>query len=348
MPAHKKKAKRNPPSPTEGFFLALRDNFKDKGLSKTGAAGRFPKDLLEIKSLSRSHIEAILGLAREFREKEARGQKKHEDLKGKTLINIFFEPSTRTRTSFELAGRRLSADMMTIAPQASSLSKGESLKDMIENLEAMGPDLMVVRHAVSGAPGLIASYTQAAVVNAGDGSHEHPTQALLDAFTVQDKLGEIDGKHLVIVGDIAYSRVARSNIYAFTKLGGKVTCVGPATLIPPGIEKMGAKVETNLDKILPYADAIMFLRIQKERQEKLNFPSLAEYTHFYGMNRARWSQLRSDAVVMHPGPINRGVEIEPEIADGRLEGGAKTVILDQVKNGTAVRMAVLSIWGRSL
>ncbi|QQR80371.1 MAG: aspartate carbamoyltransferase catalytic subunit [Deltaproteobacteria bacterium] len=337
MPAHKKKLNTNPPSQAEGFFLALKEKF----------TGKLPKDCLEIKSLSRNQIETILDLAQEFKEKEARGQKKHEDLKGKALINIFFEPSTRTRTSFELAGRRLSADMMTIAPQASSLSKGESLKDMIENLEAMGPDLMVVRHAASGAPGLIASYTKAAVVNAGDGSHEHPTQALLDAFTVKEKLGEIQGKHLVIVGDISYSRVARSNIYAFCKLGGKVTCVGPATLIPPGIEKMGAKVETDLDKILPHADAVMFLRIQKERQEKMNFPSIAEYTRFYGMNRTRWAALKKEALIMHPGPINRGVEIEPEIADGRLEGGAQTVILDQVKNGTAVRMAVLSLWGRS-
>lgn len=333
MPVTKKKTlKQNPPS-QEGFFL-------------TKPPANPSKDLLEIKSLSRSQIETILALAERFKSDEAKGKKKHEDLKGKTVINLFFEPSTRTRTSFELAARRLAADLMTIAPQGSSLSKGESLKDMIENLEAMGPDLMVVRHAVSGAPGLIASYTKASVVNAGDGSHEHPTQALLDLFTVREKLGSVEGKHLVIVGDISYSRVARSNLYAFKKLGAKVTCVGPATLIPPGIEKLGARVENNLDHVLPSADAVMFLRIQKERQEKLNFPSIAEYTHFYGMNAKRWAALKPTALIMHPGPINRGVEMDPEIADGKLKGGAQTVILDQVQNGTSVRMAVLSLWAK--
>jgi aspartate carbamoyltransferase catalytic subunit len=245
-----------------------------------------------------------------------------------------------------LAARRLSADLMTITPQSTSLAKGESLKDMTENLEAMGPDLLIVRHASSGVPGLMANYTRAAVINGGDGSHEHPTQALVDLFTVQEKLGMIQGVHLLIVGDVAYSRVARSNIYAFRKLGGRVTVCGPATLLPPGLESLGVRVGTDFNKALPDADVVMLLRIQKERQEKLNFPSLAEYTRFYGLSKDRIPLLRKEALIMHPGPINRGVEIDSEVADGLVNGGPQTVILDQVTNGIAVRMAVLSIWGQ--
>lgn len=324
---------KNPPPKAGGFFLA---KFPPK----------FPKDLLGIKDLTQKQIESILQESRHFK----RGQKKDRErataLKGKTVINLFFEPSTRTRTSFEIAARRLSADLMTMTPQATSLTKGESLKDMVENLEAMGPDLVVVRHASSGVPELISQHTQAAVINAGDGSHEHPTQALVDLFTVREILGTVRGVHLMIVGDLAYSRVARSNIYGFTKMGGRVTCVGPATLIPPGLQSLGVRVSTNLEEILPQADVVMLLRIQKERQEKLNFPSLAEYTRFYGLTKDRLSQMKKGALIMHPGPINRGVEIDPEIADGLIPGGPQTVILDQVTNGIAVRMAVLSLWGQ--
>jgi aspartate carbamoyltransferase catalytic subunit len=315
---------KNPLPQAEGFFL--------------------PRNLLGLKELTAPQIEKILDLAAVYKKKMAVGTRLASPLQGKTVINLFFEPSTRTRTSFEMAARRLSADLMTIAPQSSSLSKGESLKDMVENLEAMGPDLLIVRHDSSGVPGLIARYTKASVISAGDGSHEHPTQGLVDLFTVREKLGTIRGKKLVIVGDIAYSRVARSNIYGFQKMGAKVTCVAPATLIPPGLKTMGVTVDTDLEKHLPDADAVMLLRIQKERQEKMNFPSLSEYSLFYGLTRERARLMKKDGLIMHPGPINRGVEIDPEVADGQIEG-PQTVILDQVANGTAVRMAVLSLWG---
>ena len=301
----------------------------------------FPKDLLGIKELSREQIVRILDLAGRYK-----GGRGSQPLKGKSVINLFFEPSTRTRTSFELAARRLGAAVISMSPQTSSLTKGESLKDMVENLEAMHPNLLVVRHAASGVPGLIASYTNAAVINAGDGSHEHPTQALVDLCTVRQFLGKIAGLKLVIVGDLAYSRVARSNIYGFSKLGAKVIAVGPATLIPPGLERLGCTVDTDLDRHLPTADVVMLLRIQRERQESLNFPSLAEYSRFYGLTRGRVERMKASALIMHPGPINRGVEIDPEIADRRGPPGPRTVILDQVANATAVRMAVLAQWGR--
>ena len=313
----------------------------------------FPSSLLGISDLKVEHIRHILTRSAAHRSHfQARFQahsqdKPSEALRGKTVINLFFEPSTRTRTSFELAARRLSANLITMAPQSSSLSKGESLKDMVENLEAMGPRLLVVRHALSGVPGLIAAHTKAAVINAGDGSHEHPTQALVDLSTVEEKLGGVKGLHLVIVGDIAYSRVARSNIYAFQKMGARVTCVGPATLLPPGLEKLGVKISTRLDEVLPQADVLMLLRIQKERQETMNFPSLAEYTHFFGLTARRFQKMQKGSLIMHPGPINRGVEIDSEVADGLIESrnSAKTVILDQVKNGIPVRMAILELWG---
>jgi aspartate carbamoyltransferase catalytic subunit len=313
--------------------------------------GKFPKDLLGLKDLSRDQIVEILETAARVKARLAASEAPVEDLKGKTVINLFFEPSTRTRASFELAARKLSANLMTMTPQASSLAKGESLKDMTENLEAMGPSLLVVRHDASGVPGLIARHTKAAVINAGDGSHEHPTQALLDLFTVGESLKltdwkDLSGLKLLIVGDLAYSRVARSNLFAFRKLGARVTCVGPATLLPPGLESFGVRVGTDLDRELPAADVVMLLRIQKERQEKLNFPSLAEYTRFYGLTKERHRRMKLTAFIMHPGPINRGVEIDPDVADGLVKDGAKTLILDQVKNGIPVRMAVLSIWGR--
>jgi aspartate carbamoyltransferase catalytic subunit len=282
----------------------------------------------------------------------AASDKRLDDLRGKAVINLFFEPSTRTRASFELAARRLSADLLTMTPQASSLTKGESLQDMVENLEAMGPRLLIVRHGASGVPGLISRHTKASVINAGDGSHEHPTQALLDVFTVGESLKisdwkDLSGLNVVIVGDLAYSRVARSNLFAFRKLGARVTCVGPATLLPPGLESLGARVATDFDRELPNADVVMLLRIQKERQEKLNFPSLAEYTRFYGLTKARHARMKPEALIMHPGPINRGVEIDPDVADGTVPGGARTVILDQVHHGVPVRMAVLSLWGQN-
>jgi len=309
--------------------------------------GEFPKDLLGIKALNVSQLQTLLDEAARFKGLSEIPGKKGEELKGKTVINLFFEPSTRTRTSFEIAARRLSADLLTMTPQATSLAKGESLKDMMENLEAMRPDVIVVRHGASGIPGLLSKYTEAAVISAGDGSHEHPTQALLDLFTVQEILGAdaLEGLHLVIVGDLAYSRVARSNIYAFKKMGARVTCVGPATLLPPGLESFGVHVSTDLDRELPDADVVMLLRIQKERQEKMNFPSLAEYTRFFGLTKERFSRMKKEALIMHPGPINRGVEIDPDVADGLMGSGPKIVILDQVKNGIPVRMAVLSLWG---
>lgn len=301
-----------------------------------------PKDLLGIRDLEASQIDHLLALAASTK-RLPRGAKT-DDLRGRTVINLFFESSTRTRISFEMAARRLGADLVNISPAATSLAKGESLKDMIETLEAMHPDVIVIRHGASGVPDLVASYTDAAVVSAGDGSHEHPTQALVDLLTVREHLGRIAGLSLVIVGDIAYSRVARSNLYGFTKLGAEVTVVGPATLLPPGLERLGARVETDLKKALPKADVVMLLRIQRERQETLNFPSLAEYTRFYGLKRELLPLLKREALIMHPGPINRGVEIDPEIADLRGEGGPRTVILDQVTNGIAVRMAVLKAW----
>ncbi|MBI4373973.1 MAG: aspartate carbamoyltransferase catalytic subunit [Deltaproteobacteria bacterium] len=319
MTARKQK---KPSAPRRGFFLP-------------------GKDLLGIKELPVTLITAILDQADQFK----RGRS-DLTLQGKTIINLFFEPSTRTRTSFELAARKLGAGVINMSPQSTSLTKGESLKDMIENLEAMHPDLIVVRHAASGVPGLVAYYTKAGVINAGDGSHEHPTQALVDLFTVRKFLGKIAGLKVLIVGDLAYSRVARSNIYGFSKMGAEVTAIGPATLIPPGLEKLGAEVSTDFRGHLPKADVVMLLRIQRERQETLNFPSLAEYTRFYGLTKELLPLLKPGALIMHPGPINRGVEIDPEIADMREgKGGVRTVILDQVENATAVRMAVLSLWG---
>ncbi len=340
MPATKKKKSKTSTTPhPRGFFLSSQ--------VRLAAQSNTSDDLLGLKDLKTESILEVLDRAGVFKSRLAQEpHDKFEDLRGKTVINLFFEPSTRTRSSFELAAKRLSADVMTILPQASSLSKGESLKDMTENLEAMHPDILIVRHASSGVPGLIAAHTKASVINAGDGSHEHPTQGLLDLFTVRERKGSIAGQHLVIVGDIAYSRVARSNIYGFVRLGARVTCVGPATLIPPGIEAMGARVCTDLDAVLEEADVVMLLRIQKERQERLNFPSLSEYSRFYGLTRTRALRMKKEALIMHPGPINRGVEIDSEVADGLLSEGPKTVILDQVANGLVVRMAVLSLWGR--
>ncbi|MBV9488878.1 MAG: aspartate carbamoyltransferase catalytic subunit, partial [Verrucomicrobia bacterium] len=262
--------------------------------------------------------------------------KKVPALRGKTLVNFFIEPSTRTRTSFELAALRLSADVVNISATSSSLQKGETLKDTARNLQALHADVIVLRHSSAGAPKFLAERLEASIINAGDGAHEHPTQALLDVFTVREHFPRIEGLRVVIVGDILFSRVARSDIWALTKLGAHVTLVGPSTLVPRAFEQMGVSVARSLDDALPTADVINLLRIQHERQRKEYFPSLNEYIRFFGLTKERAARLRPGCLVMHPGPINRGVEIDSDVADG-----TQSVILEQVTNGLAVRMAVL-------
>lgn len=294
------------------------------------------KHLLGLRDMSPEEIRSILDTARAFKEVLTRPIKKVPSLRGRTIMNLFFEPSTRTRTSFELAAKRLSADLLNVNPSSSSLSKGESLKDMALTLNAMRPDILIVRHKESGVPALISRYTEASVVSAGDGAHEHPTQGLIDLFTVREHLGEIEGKTVVIIGDLRYSRVARSDIYGFVKLGARVVAVSPATLLPAGIERLGVECYHRLREALPQADVVILLRIQKERQDQLNFPNLREYARFFGLGEEGARFLRPQALIMHPGPINRGIEISGEIADS-----PHTVILDQVTHGIAVRMAVL-------
>jgi aspartate carbamoyltransferase catalytic subunit len=257
-------------------------------------------------------------------------------LRGKTVINLFIEPSTRTRTSFELAAIRLSADVINFNAEASSFRKGETLRDTVRNLEALNADIFIIRHSAAGAPHFIARFLKGSVVNAGDGAHEHPTQALLDVFTMLEKKGRIEGLNVTILGDILYSRVARSNIWALTKLGANVTLCGPSTLVPKEFEKMGCRVTYNIDEAIANADVINLLRIQHERQRKTMFPSINEYSSLFGLNYERLAKTKPDALIMHPGPINRGVEIVSEIADCE-----RSVILEQVTNGLAVRMAVL-------
>src|SRR6202008_170971 len=294
------------------------------------------KHLLDIESLSAGEITTVLDTARSFKAVGERAIKKVPALRGKTVVNLFVEPSTRTRISFELAAQRLSADVVNFSAEASSLKKGETLKDTARNLEALNADIIVIRHSASGAPHFLARFLRASVVNAGDGAHEHPTQALLDAFTIREKKGKIAGLKVTILGDILYSRVARSNIWALTKLGAQVTLCGPSTLVPRVFEQMGCRVTHNMDEAIRNADIINLLRIQHERQRKTMFPSLNEYATLFGLNRERLKLTKPDALIMHPGPINRGVEIDSEIADC-----ARSVILDQVTNGLAVRMAVL-------
>jgi aspartate carbamoyltransferase catalytic subunit len=294
------------------------------------------KDLLSMEQLSVDEITLILDTADSMKEISTRDIKKVPTLRGKTVINLFYEPSTRTRTSFEIAGKRLSADVVNISTSVSSMTKGETLKDTGRNLQAMSPDLVVIRHAAAGAPKILADSLPASIINAGDGAHEHPTQALLDAFTIREKKGVLEGLSIAIIGDITHSRVARSNIHAFNKLGAKVTVYGPFTMIPPYIEKMGVKVASSMDEVIREADVIMMLRIQLERQSKLLFPSLREYSTFFGLNAERLTHAKEDVLIMHPGPINRGVEISPEVADGPY-----ALILEQVTNGVAVRMALL-------
>ena len=294
------------------------------------------KHLLDIESLSPDEINTVLDTARAFKAVGARAIKKVPALRGKTVVNLFVEPSTRTRISFELSEQRLSADVINFAADASSLKKGETLKDTARNLEALNADFIVIRHSASGAPHFLARVTNASVINAGDGAHEHPTQALLDVFTIRERKGRVEGLNVTILGDILYSRVARSDIWALKKLGANVTLCGPSTLVPRSFEQMGVRVTHNVEDAIRDADIINLLRIQHERQRKTMFPSINEYITLFGLNRARLAKTKPDALIMHPGPINRGVEIDSEIADC-----GRSVILEQVTNGLAVRMAVL-------
>lgn len=294
------------------------------------------KDLLGIRDLEVHEIEHILELATSLKEINAREIKKVPTLRGKTVIHLFYEPSTRTRTSFDIAAKRLSADTYSITGSTSSMVKGETLLDTLKNLEAMKPDVFVIRHSASGAPHVLAKRTPAAVINAGDGMHEHPSQALLDMLTILEHKKKLDGLKVVIVGDIFHSRVARSDIWGLTKMGSSVTVCGPPTLIPPHIEMMGASVSHHVEDCIPNADVIMVLRLQKERQQQMLLPSLREYSTYYGINTEKLKKAKPDVLIMHPGPMNRGVEISPEVADGPY-----SVILDQVTNGVAVRMALL-------
>jgi aspartate carbamoyltransferase catalytic subunit len=286
--------------------------------------------------MSAEEITAILDTAKAFREVSRRPRKKVPALLGKVVVNLFFEASTRTRTSFGLAARRVSADVIDIAKATSSVEKGETLIDTARNLEAMGIDIVVIRHSAPGAPHMLAKVLDASVVNAGDGAHEHPTQALLDIYTIREHKGRVEGLTVAIVGDISHSRVARSNIWGLTKLGARVIVVGPSTLIPRHISRMGVEPCYHLDDVLPDADVINLLRVQTERLENSPFPSVREYARLFGMNAARMAKAKKDVLIMAPGPINRGVEITPEVADG-----SHSVILEQVANGLAVRMAVL-------
>ena len=294
------------------------------------------KDLTAIADLSAAEITHILDTAAAFKEVGTREVKKVPALRGKTLVNFFVEPSTRTRTSFELAAIRLSADVINISADTSSLTKGETLKDTAKNLEALLADIIVLRHSSAGAAQFLAERLSASIINAGDGAHEHPTQALLDTFTVREKKGKVAGLHVAIVGDILFSRVARSNIHALLKLGARVTLCGPPTLVPRSLEALGVSITHDLDRLLPEVDVVNLLRIQHERQREEYFPSLGEYTSFFGLTKARAERLKPDCLIMHPGPINRGVEIDSDIADS-----SRSVILEQVTNGLATRMAVL-------
>lgn len=294
------------------------------------------KDLLGIEPLEKYEIQMLLDQAASFKEVSTRAIKKVPALRGKTVINFFYEASTRTRMSFEVAAKRLSADTYSIAKTGSSLSKGETLIDTVLNLEAMNPDIIILRHSASGAPHLISKYTQAGVVNAGDGAHEHPSQALLDAFTMREKKGTLEGLRVSIIGDISHSRVALSNIFLLNKMGAHVTVCGPASYLPVEIETLGVTKTTKIEEAIDGADVIMMLRIQLERQGGKSLPSLREYYQLYGLTPERMMKAKPDALVMHPGPLNRGVEIDSAVADG-----PRSVILEQVTNGVAVRMAIL-------
>jgi len=294
------------------------------------------RHLLGLEELSADELLAILDTAESFKEVSTRSIKKVPALRGKVVVLLFFESSTRTATSFNLAAKRLSADVVSFSVSTSSVSKGETLNDTARNIEAMGVDIVVVRHGAPGAALQLSRILDASVVNAGDGPHEHPTQGLLDIFTIREAKGRIEGLKVAIVGDIQYSRVARSNIWGLKKLGAEVTVVGPATLIPRNIGQLGVEVSYDLDAVLPEMDVVNILRIQLERQGRSMFPSIREYAQLFGINRERLSRAKSDLLVLHPGPMNRGVEITPDVADGN-----HSVILRQVTNGLATRMAVL-------
>ncbi|MBX3475450.1 MAG: aspartate carbamoyltransferase catalytic subunit [Planctomycetes bacterium] len=294
------------------------------------------KDLLGLEELTREELLHLLDTARGFSEISTRSIKKAPALRGKVVLNLFFEPSTRTKSSFSLAAQRLSADLVDVVKEASSAAKGESLVDTGRNLEAMGVDIVIVRHQQAGAPHLLARSLKASVINAGDGTHEHPTQGLLDIFTMREKLGELAGKKVALVGDITHSRVARSNIWGLRKLGVEVGVIGPRTLIPGAFRELGVNVHYHMDEVLGHYDVFNILRIQMERQRRGMFPSVREYHHLYGIDQTRLAKMKPGVLIMHPGPINRGVEISHEVADG-----PNSVILQQVSNGLAVRMAAL-------
>lgn len=294
------------------------------------------KDLIGIESLSREEIETIFHVASGFKRILARSVKKVPALRGKTIVNLFLEPSTRTRLAFEMAATRLSADVISMNADASSFVKGETLRDTARNIRALNADMIVLRHSAAGAAQYLSGILDIPVINAGDGSHEHPTQALLDGFTLLQHMDSLDGKKITILGDILFSRVARSNIFSLTKLGADVTVAGPATLVPKTFESMGVKVVHDLKTALVDADAVMLLRIQHERQSSTHFPSLGEYTSMFGLSKTRAAWLKPETLIMHPGPINRGVEIDSDLADSE-----RSVILEQVTNGIATRMAVL-------
>jgi len=294
------------------------------------------RGLLGIEDLERADIETILETAERMQEVGRRDVKKVPTLRGRTIVNLFFEPSTRTRTSFEIAGKRLSADVVNFTAASSSLTKAETILDTAKNLDAMAPDAVVVRHSVSGVPKRIADELGAPVINAGDGAHEHPTQALLDLLTVREQKGRIDGLTVTIIGDVAHSRVARSDIYAFRKMGAEVRLAAPPTMLPVDVESLGVKGFTSLREAIDGADVVMALRIQFERLTGALFPSVREYSATFGVDRAKLRYAKDDAIVMHPGPVNRGVELSHDLADHR-----PSVILDQVRNGVAIRMAVL-------
>lgn len=295
------------------------------------------KDLIAIEDLDPAEIEALLQLAAAFKRTLARSQKKLPSLRGKTVVNLFIEPSTRTRVAFEIAAKRLSADVVSISADSSSLVKGETLRDTAQNIEALNADILVVRHRSAGSPHYLSKLVDIPVINAGDGAHEHPTQALLDAFTLRERFGgSLAGRRITILGDILFSRVARSNIWCLRKLGAHVTLAGPATLVPESFRALGVEVVHDLRRAVADADAVMLLRIQHERQAATHFPSLGEYTSLYGLNERRADWLKPGAILMHPGPVNRGVEIDSALADS-----GQSVILDQVTNGIACRMAAL-------
>ena len=294
------------------------------------------KDLTGLDELTAAEINFLLDTARAFKGVGERSLKKVPALRGKTLVNFFVEPSTRTRTSFEVAAMRLSADVVNISATASSLQKGETLKDTALNLQALQADIIVLRHSSPGSSRFLAERLDSSIINAGDGAHEHPTQGLLDIFTIREKFGRIEGLNIAIVGDILFSRVARSNIFGLLKLGANVTLVGPSTLVPKSFEKLGVRVSHRLDDILAEVDVVNLLRIQHERQRKEYFPGLGEYVSLFGLTKARAEKLKPSCLIMHPGPINRGGENDSDVTDGK-----HTVILEQVTNGIAVRMAVL-------